>query len=222
MICHRRFWSPGSFWRMEKAVAWHLCFIHQFPTVCFSGVTLQNSLSIDCPGDSWKGDWKVMSMVDFQTGKRSYLYFQINVKARRLFQNSKFYRVICIHSLSSTDFRSAAFMYRNIILCLLLMIWLVNMNRITYLTLELWPVEYWPQKLLKEWSIIRVLTDSCVSGLPVLSWQEHSYFPRAKMSLAAMPSAFSASPNHKLVLVSKDQVVGPNSVITDNYSLHCN
>lgn len=74
---------------MEKAVAGNLCFIHQFPTVCFSGVTLQNSLSIDCLGDSWKADWKIMSMVDFQKGKRSYLYFQIKVKARKLFQNSK-------------------------------------------------------------------------------------------------------------------------------------
>lgn len=74
---------------MEKAIAGHLCIIHRFPTTCFSGVALQNSWSIDCLGDSCKGDWKIMSMVEFQKGKRSYLYFQIKVKARRLFQNSK-------------------------------------------------------------------------------------------------------------------------------------
>lgn len=83
------FGDLGAFGGWRKLLAWHLCFIHQFLTVCFSGVTLQNSLSIDCPGDSWKGDWKIMSMVDFQKGKRSYLYFQIKVKARTFSQDSK-------------------------------------------------------------------------------------------------------------------------------------
>lgn len=67
--------------------------------------------------------------------------------------------------------------------------------------------------------MIKVLADSFVSGFPVLSWQGQAYFPRVKMSLAAMTSAFSASLNHKVV--SQGQMMGPRSIVTDNYSIHC-
>lgn len=83
------------------------------------------------------------------------------------------------------------------------------MNRIVYIFLLFYcalTTERLTTVKTVERSINKVPTRSCILGFHVLPWEESSYFPKRKFfpkkNLAATPPEFSASFNHKQVLVA--------------------